>query len=147
MIESHWTRLGDEHPEHAPPGWAWTNGLLFGFAESDGHELLEPGACRIQHAERSIPGVDQGSCFFDDVTQQVLKLDVRGDHHDRGHEALQLLCVPHPRIRHGNRSYPSPCQCQSSRLPGVSPAKWVGRFESFHLEESSCHVFSRTERP
>jgi hypothetical protein len=82
VVESKWRGFGDEEPEDTPARGARTDQCLLVVSQSDGEELVESGSRLVQHPERAVTGVDQGTGLFDKVAQEDLKLNVGLDHED-----------------------------------------------------------------
>ena len=94
-------RFGDQESEHTASGGFVLDTRLLLVAETDGDELLESGACLVEHTQRGIAGTHQHTRLLHEVTEQFLQLEVGGDHEDRRHEPSELLGIVDAGVGHG----------------------------------------------
>ena len=60
VLEAQRLGFGDQQPQHATARGALADDLLFGLAEPDGDELLEPGTRLVEDPEGGVAGTDEG---------------------------------------------------------------------------------------
>ena len=91
-------------------------------AQSDGQELLEPGAGFVQDPQCAVAGIDQRTCFFNQVAEQDRQFDICLNHEDSVHQAAELGRTVDTSVRHPHDR--SPWQ-QSG--PADGSARWHAR--------------------
>ena len=100
VVETQRFGVCDEEPEDASAGWSASYPQLLLVAQSDGQELLEPGAGFVQDPQCAVAGINQRTCFFNQVAEQDRQFDIGLDHEDGVHQAAELGRTVDTSVRH-----------------------------------------------
>src|SRR5204863_1125367 len=84
------SRIGDEQTQYSVPLGQRPNGRPLGLAYAHRDELAQGAAGLVEHAERTVAGMDQFRRRLDDALQRSGDIEVGPDNQDRAEKPPQL---------------------------------------------------------
>src|ERR1700728_1199243 len=100
VIEAKWFRISDQEAEHTTTSGTGTDVAFLVVTHPNRDELVKSSPGRIEDAERTEAGFDEGTGLLNQMSEQNREINVCLDHEDGRHQPLELLGIFNAPIRH-----------------------------------------------